>query len=140
MNVIFAVIGSGLHCWPILMFSYAYTLIFRHCRFGSLFWLLGVLIGTLFHKKWVLKSPYLKARGSYLVLEAVLKCSAILILQDLEGASPGIYGGDQSRDIFRGGPVKTLPKAQRTRELSSYQKITVHKSLSYYNFRISIKH
>ena len=35
---------------------------------------------------------------------------------------------------------KTLPKAQRTRGLSSYHKITVHKSGAYYNFRISIKH
>ena len=35
---------------------------------------------------------------------------------------------------------KTLPKAQRTRGLSSYHKITVHKSWAYYNFRISIKH
>ena len=35
---------------------------------------------------------------------------------------------------------QTLPKAQRTRGLSSYHKITVHKSWTYYNFRISIKH
>ena len=53
-NVIFAGIGSGLHCWQILIFTYAYALIFIHRRFGSLFWLLGVLIGSLFHKKWVL--------------------------------------------------------------------------------------
>ena len=50
----FAGIGSGLHCWQILIFTYAYALIFIHRRFGSLFWLLGVLIGSLFHKKWVL--------------------------------------------------------------------------------------
>ena len=38
--------------------------------------------------------------------------------------------------------VQTLPKAQRTRGLSSYNKITVHSSQywTYYNFRISIKH
>ena len=60
--------GSGLHCWQILIFTYAYALIFIHRRFGSLFWLLGVLIGSLFHKK---MGPYLKAWGSLLVLEAV---------------------------------------------------------------------
>ena len=52
--------GSGLNCWQILIFTYAYALIFIHRRFGSLFWLLGVLIGSLFHKKmgpyWVLIS------------------------------------------------------------------------------------
>ena len=32
--------------------------------------------------------------------------------------------------------VETLPKAQRTRELSSYHEFTVHKSWSNYNFRI----
>ena len=66
--LIFAGIGSGLHCWQILIFTYAYALIFIHRRFGSLFWLLGVLIGSLFHKK---MGPYLKAWGSLLVLEAV---------------------------------------------------------------------
>ena len=35
---------------------------------------------------------------------------------------------------------KTLPKAQRTRGLSSYHKITVHKSWTYYSYRISLKH
>ena len=29
-NVTFADIGSGLHCWQILFFTYAYTLIFIH--------------------------------------------------------------------------------------------------------------
>ena len=57
---IFAGIGSGFHCWQILIFTYAYALIFIHRRFGSLFWLLGVLIGSLFPKKmgpyWVLLS------------------------------------------------------------------------------------
>ena len=43
-----------------------------HRRFGSLFWLLGVLIGSLFHKKnGSLLGLYLKAWGSSLVLEAV---------------------------------------------------------------------
>ena len=64
--LIFAGIGSGLHCWQILIFTYAYALIFIHRRFGSLFWLLGVLIGSLFHKKmgpyWVLIS---KLGGPY---------------------------------------------------------------------------
>ena len=59
-SLIFAGIGSSLHCWQILIFTYAYVLIFIHRRFGSLFWLLGVLIGSLFHKKvgpyWVLIS------------------------------------------------------------------------------------
>ena len=36
--------------------------------------------------------------------------------------------------------IKTLPNAQRTRGLSSYHKITVHKSWTFNNFRISIKH
>ena len=58
------------HCWHILIITYAYALIFIHRRFGSLFWLLGVLIGSLFHKK---MGPYLKAWGSLLVLETVLK-------------------------------------------------------------------
>ena len=52
--------ASSLHCWQIFIFTYAYALIFIHRRFGSLFWLLGVLIGPLFHKKmgpyWVLIS------------------------------------------------------------------------------------
>ena len=61
--------GSGLNCWQILIFTYAYALIFIHRRFGSLSWLLGVLTGSLFPKK---MGPYLKPWGSFLVLEAVL--------------------------------------------------------------------
>merc|ERR1712020_619637 len=65
-NVNSVCIGSSLHCWQILIFTYAYALIFIHRRFGSLFWLLGVLIGSLFHKKmgpyWVLIS---KLGGPY---------------------------------------------------------------------------
>ena len=45
--------ASGLNCWQMLIFTYVYALIFIHRRFGSLFWLLRVLIGSLFHKKWV---------------------------------------------------------------------------------------
>ena len=56
----FAGIGSGSHCWQILLFTYAYVLIFIHRRFGSWFWLPGVLIGSLFYKRvgpyWVLIS------------------------------------------------------------------------------------
>ena len=52
--LIFAGIGSGLHCYQFLIFTYAYALIFIHRCFGSLFWLLGVLIRSLFHKKGVL--------------------------------------------------------------------------------------
>ena len=64
--------GSGLNCWQILIFTYAYALIFIHRHFGSLFWLLGVLIGSLFHKKnGSLLGPSLKAWGSLLVLETV---------------------------------------------------------------------
>ena len=49
-----------------------YALIFIHRRFGSLFWLLRGLIGSLFHKKnGPLLGPYLKAWGSLSVLEAV---------------------------------------------------------------------
>ena len=43
--------GSGLHRWRILISTRAYALIFIQRYFGSLFWLLGVLIGSLFHKK-----------------------------------------------------------------------------------------
>ena len=68
--LIFARIGSGLHCWQILIFTYAYALIFIHRHFGSLFWLLGVLISP---KSGSLLGPYLKAWGSFLVFEAVLK-------------------------------------------------------------------
>ena len=54
--LIFAGIGSGLHCYQFLIFTYAYALIFIHRCFGSLFRLLG----SLFHKKmgshWVLIS------------------------------------------------------------------------------------
>ena len=53
--LIFAGIGSGLHCYQFLIFTYAYALIFIHRCFGSLFWLLGVLIRSLFHKK---RGPY----------------------------------------------------------------------------------
>ena len=42
---VFAGTGSGLHCWQ---FSYAYALNFINRCFGSLFWLLGVPIGSLF--------------------------------------------------------------------------------------------
>ena len=52
--LIFAGIGSGLHCYQFFIFTYAYALIFIHRCFGSLFWLLGVLIRSLFHKKGVL--------------------------------------------------------------------------------------
>ena len=69
--LIFAGIGSGLHCYQFFIFTYAYALIFIHRCFGSLFWLLGVLIRSLFHKKWSLLGPYLKAWGSLLDLEAV---------------------------------------------------------------------
>ena len=75
--LIFAGIGSGLHCYQFFYFYLCFALIFIHRCFGSLFWLLGVLIGSLFHKK---IGPYLKAWGSLLVLETVLyyffhKCS-----------------------------------------------------------------
>ena len=68
----FAGIGSGLHCWQILIFTYAYALIFIHRHFGSLFWLLGVLIGFFSQKNGSLLGPYIKAGGSLLVLEAVV--------------------------------------------------------------------
>ena len=42
-------------------FSYAYTSNFINHIFGSIFWLLGVPIGSLFHKK---LGPYFKAWGS----------------------------------------------------------------------------
>ena len=65
-NVIFAGIGFGLHCWQILIFTYAYALIFIHRHFGSLFWLLGVLIGSLFHKIWVLIGSLSQSLGVFI--------------------------------------------------------------------------
>ena len=62
--LIFAGIGSGLHCYQFFIFTYAYALIFIHRCFGSLFWLLGVLIRSLL-------GPFPKGWGSLLVLEAV---------------------------------------------------------------------
>ena len=64
--LIFAGIGSGLHCWQILIFTYAYALIFIHRRS---FWVLILAAGGPY---WVLISqengsllgPYLKAGGS----------------------------------------------------------------------------
>ena len=65
-SLIFAGIGSSLQCQQILILTYAYALIFIHRCFGSLFWLLGVLVGSLFHQKmgpyWVLIS---KLGGPY---------------------------------------------------------------------------
>ena len=50
-------------------FSYAYALNFINRCFGSLFWQLGVPIGSLFHKK---LGPYFKAWGSLLVWLTVM--------------------------------------------------------------------
>ena len=58
-----------LICKQILIFTYAYALNFINRRFGSLFWLLGVPIGSLFHKK---LGPYFIAWGSLLVFGTVL--------------------------------------------------------------------
>ena len=58
-SLISAGIGSGLHCWQILISTYAYALIFvLGPYFGC--WR-SFLIGSLFHKK---MGPYLKAWGS----------------------------------------------------------------------------
>ena len=54
-------------CWQIWIFTYACALIFVHRRFGSLFWLLGVLIGSLFHKKkWVLIGSLSQSLGVFI--------------------------------------------------------------------------
>ena len=50
-----------------------------------------------------------------------------------------ICHGLEISNIKRGHYIKTLPKAQRTRGLSSYQKFK-HKSWSNFIFRISTKH
>ena len=50
----FAGIESGLHCYQFLIFTYAYALIFIHRCFGSLFWLLRVLISQKRGPFWVL--------------------------------------------------------------------------------------
>ena len=61
-----------LELLPILIFTFAYALNFINSRFGSLFWLLEVPIGSLFHKKnGSLLGPYLKAKGSLIVLGTV---------------------------------------------------------------------
>ena len=63
-----------LELLPILIFTFAYALNFINSRFGSLFWLLEVPIGSLFHKKnGSLLGPYLKAKGSLIVLGTVRK-------------------------------------------------------------------
>ena len=66
MVSIFVGTGSVLHCWQILVFTSAYALNFINRRFGSLFWLLRVPIGSLFHEKlgpyWV---PIFKREGPY---------------------------------------------------------------------------
>ena len=67
-TVIIHLYCSGLHCWQILNFTYAYALNFINRRFWSLFWLPGVHIGSHFHKK---LGPYFKAWGSLLVWVAV---------------------------------------------------------------------
>ena len=54
--LIFAGIGSSLHCYQFLIFTYAYALIFIHRCFGSLFWLLEVLIRSLSQRLGVLMS------------------------------------------------------------------------------------
>ena len=59
----------ALHCWIILIFFYAYALNFINRCIWSLFWLLGVPIGSQFHKKF---GPYFKAWGSLLVSGLVL--------------------------------------------------------------------
>ena len=51
MVSIFVGTGSVLHCWQNLVFTSAYALNFINRRFGSLFWLLRVPIGSLFHEK-----------------------------------------------------------------------------------------
>ena len=66
MVSIFVGTGSVLRCWQILVFTSAYALNFINRRFGSLFWLLRVPIGSLFHEKlgpyWV---PIFKHEGPY---------------------------------------------------------------------------
>jgi len=66
MVSIFVGTGSVLQCWQILVFTSAYALNFINCRFGSLFWLPRVPIGSLFQEKlgpyWV---PISKHGGPY---------------------------------------------------------------------------
>ena len=44
-------------------FTYAYALIFMNRHFGSLFWLLGSLLGPYFTKKWVLIGSLSQSMG-----------------------------------------------------------------------------
>ena len=66
MVSIFVGTGSVLRCWQILVFTSAYALNFINRRFGSLFCLPRVPIGSLFHEKlgpyWV---PIFKHGGPY---------------------------------------------------------------------------
>ena len=73
MVSIFVGTGSVLHCWQFLVFTFANALNFINRRFGSLFWLLGVAIGSIFHKK---MGPYPQAWRSLLVLVGSC-CAAI---------------------------------------------------------------
>ena len=64
LEVVSIFVGTGfvLHCWQILVFSSAYALNFIYRRFGSLFWLSRVPVGSLFHENlgpyWVLISKH----------------------------------------------------------------------------------
>ena len=63
----------------VLIFTSAYALNFTNCRFGSLFWLPRVPIGSLFHKKlgpyWV---PISKLGGPYKFWEQCIPAEAIV--------------------------------------------------------------
>ena len=86
----------ALHCWIILIFFYAYALNFINRCFWSLFWLLGVPIGSQFHKKF---GPYIKAWRSLFVL----------------GTVPSLHEGlrwcySQERSMIIDIPINTVKK------------------------------
>ena len=81
MVSIFVGTGSVLQCWQILVFTSAYALNFINCRFGSLFWLPRVPIGSLFQEKlgpyWV---PISKHGGPYKFGEQCIGTSILKLL------------------------------------------------------------
>ena len=94
----------ALHCWIILIFFYAYALNFINRCIWSLFWLLGVPIGSQFHKK---LGPYFKAWGSLLVSGTVHKMKFVQVVE-----SPGQNGCLFYRSLWGGTPGEAVEGSQ----------------------------
>ena len=57
---------DSLHCWQILIFTYAYTLIFIHRRLGPYFGCWGSFLGPHFTKNWVLIGSLSQSLGVFI--------------------------------------------------------------------------